>query len=209
MGPLAVGTDGGGSIRIPCSFTGLFGIKASFGRVPAWPLSPFGTVAHVGPITRDVADAALMLTVMSQPDARDWYALPYEPREPRRPRARHSDLRIAYSSDLGYPRWTRVDATCQAGDVSAISAPESRRHPGFENAGPISRPRVLRRRGALRMVRIEHVDPDARRRPQGRRLPSPISAAQMKRRRARRAQEPLPPRFRPSRTPTLPCRRST
>src|SRR5262249_44676537 len=41
MGPLAVGTDGGGSIRIPCSFTGLFGIKASFGRVPAWPLSPF------------------------------------------------------------------------------------------------------------------------------------------------------------------------
>ena len=52
MGPLAVGTDGGGSIRIPCSFTGLFGIKPSFGRVPAWPLSPFGTVAHVGPMTR-------------------------------------------------------------------------------------------------------------------------------------------------------------
>src|SRR5205814_315456 len=49
MGPLAVGTDGGGSIRIPCSFAGLFGIKPSFGRVPAWPLSPFGTVAHVGP----------------------------------------------------------------------------------------------------------------------------------------------------------------
>src|SRR5256712_14040522 len=44
MGPLAAGTDGGGSVRIPCSFTGLFGIKASFGRVPAWPLSPFGTV---------------------------------------------------------------------------------------------------------------------------------------------------------------------
>jgi aspartyl-tRNA(Asn)/glutamyl-tRNA(Gln) amidotransferase subunit A len=48
MGPLAVGTDGGGSIRIPCSFTGLFGLKPSFGRVPAWPLSPMGTVAHVG-----------------------------------------------------------------------------------------------------------------------------------------------------------------
>ena len=54
MGPLAVGTDGGGSIRIPCAFTGLFGIKPSFGRVPAWPLSPFGTVAHVGPMTRSV-----------------------------------------------------------------------------------------------------------------------------------------------------------
>src|SRR6185503_18294324 len=47
MGPLTVGTDGGGSIRIPCAFTGLFGLKPSFGRVPAWPLSPFGTVAHV------------------------------------------------------------------------------------------------------------------------------------------------------------------
>ena len=54
MGPLAVGTDGGGSIRIPCSFTGLFGLKPSFGRVPAWPLSPMGTVAHLGPMTRTV-----------------------------------------------------------------------------------------------------------------------------------------------------------
>ena len=70
-----------GSIRIPCSFTGLFGIKASFGRVPAWPLSPFGTVAHVGPMTRSVADAALMLNVLSLPDARDWHALPHDPRD--------------------------------------------------------------------------------------------------------------------------------
>src|SRR5438034_1334509 len=66
MGPLAVGTDGGGSIRIPCSFTGLFGIKGSFGRVPAWPLSPFGTVAHAGPIFQThwfSGAAALMRTV--------------------------------------------------------------------------------------------------------------------------------------------------
>src|SRR5262252_1649031 len=83
MSPLAVGTDGGGSIRIPCSFTGLFGIKPSFGRVPAWPLSPFGTVAHVGPITRSVADAALMLNVLSLPDARDWHSLPYDARDYR------------------------------------------------------------------------------------------------------------------------------
>jgi aspartyl-tRNA(Asn)/glutamyl-tRNA(Gln) amidotransferase subunit A len=69
MAPLAVGTDGGGSIRIPCSFTGLFGLKPSFGRVPAWPLSPFGTVAHIGPMTRSVADAALMLNVLALPDA--------------------------------------------------------------------------------------------------------------------------------------------
>src|SRR5262249_40338463 len=69
-------TDGGGSIRIPASFTGIFGFKPSFGRVPAYPASPFGTLAHLGPMTRTVADAALMLTVISQPDARDWYALP-------------------------------------------------------------------------------------------------------------------------------------
>src|ERR1041384_2606748 len=51
MGGLHIGTAGGGSIRIPCSFTGLFGLKPSFGRVPAWPLSPFGTVAPAGPLT--------------------------------------------------------------------------------------------------------------------------------------------------------------
>ncbi|HYI86866.1 MAG TPA: amidase family protein, partial [Burkholderiales bacterium] len=103
MGPLAVGTDGGGSIRIPCSFTGLFGIKPSFGRVPAWPLSPFGTVAHVGPMTRSVADAALMLNVLAQPDARDWHALPYDARDWRMGLDRGvADLRIAYSPDLGY-----------------------------------------------------------------------------------------------------------
>ena len=56
--PLTLGTDGGGSIRIPAGFSGIFGLKPSFGRVPAWPLSPFGTVAHVGPMTRTVADAA-------------------------------------------------------------------------------------------------------------------------------------------------------
>ncbi len=76
MGALHIGTDGGGSIRIPAAFTGIFGIKQSYGRVPAHPLSPFGTLAHVGPMTRTVADGALMLTVLSQPDDRDWYALP-------------------------------------------------------------------------------------------------------------------------------------
>jgi aspartyl-tRNA(Asn)/glutamyl-tRNA(Gln) amidotransferase subunit A len=77
MGALHVGTDGGGSIRIPASFTGIFGLKPSFGRVPAYPLSPFGTVAHVGPMTRTVPDAALMLRVLACPDPRDWFAFPY------------------------------------------------------------------------------------------------------------------------------------
>ena len=103
MGPLTLGTDGGGSIRIPCAFTGLFGLKPSFGRVPAWPLSPFGTVAHIGPMTRSVHDAALLLNVVSQPDARDWLALPADARD----YLEGLDdgvrgWRIAYSADLGY-----------------------------------------------------------------------------------------------------------
>jgi aspartyl-tRNA(Asn)/glutamyl-tRNA(Gln) amidotransferase subunit A len=71
MGPLHVGTDGGGSIRIPASFTGIFGLKPTFGRVPAFPHSPFGTLAHIGPMTRTVADAESMFRVLCEQDARD------------------------------------------------------------------------------------------------------------------------------------------
>jgi aspartyl-tRNA(Asn)/glutamyl-tRNA(Gln) amidotransferase subunit A len=81
MGALHLGTDGGGSIRIPASFTGIVGFKQSFGRVPASPLSPFGTLAHVGPMTRTVSDAALMLSVIARPDPRDWYAIPHDGRD--------------------------------------------------------------------------------------------------------------------------------
>lgn len=103
MAALAIGTDGGGSIRIPCGFTGLFGIKPTFGRVPAWPLSPFGTVAHVGPMTRTVTDSALMLGVISEPDFRDWYELPEQRRDYRIGLEKGiKGLRIAYSRDLGY-----------------------------------------------------------------------------------------------------------
>lgn len=76
MGALALGTDGGGSVRIPAGFTGIFGLKPTFGRVPAYPPSPFGTLAHVGPMARTVTDAAILLGVISEPDTRDWYALP-------------------------------------------------------------------------------------------------------------------------------------
>jgi aspartyl-tRNA(Asn)/glutamyl-tRNA(Gln) amidotransferase subunit A len=104
MGPMTVGTDGGGSIRIPCAFTGLFGLKPSFGRVPAWPLSPFGTVAHLGPMTRTVGDAALLLTVIAQPDARDWFALPHDGRDYRDGLDEGvRGWRIAYSANLGCP----------------------------------------------------------------------------------------------------------
>ncbi|MEP7059035.1 MAG: amidase family protein, partial [Caldimonas sp.] len=66
MGPLSVGTDGAGSVRIPAAFCGTFGLKPSFGRVPAHPLSPFGSVAHLGPHSMSVADAALMMNVLKK-----------------------------------------------------------------------------------------------------------------------------------------------
>ena len=74
--PLAVGTDAGGSIRIPAAFCGIFGLKPTFGRVAVYPPSAFGDVAHVGPMTRTVDDAALMLDVIKGPDSRDWGSLP-------------------------------------------------------------------------------------------------------------------------------------
>ncbi len=102
LGPLHFGTDGGGSIRIPAGFTGVVGIKPSFGRVPAYPSSPFGTVAHIGPITRTVADAALMLTALSESDARDWYALPHDAIDYRAELGGNlAGLRVAFSPTLG------------------------------------------------------------------------------------------------------------
>lgn len=103
LGPLGIGTDGAGSVRIPAAFCGNVGLKPSFGRVPVYPLSPFGTVSHLGPHTMSVADAALMMNVLKQPDARDWTSLPPD----------ESDylpgtddgiagLRVAYSRTLGY-----------------------------------------------------------------------------------------------------------
>lgn len=108
---LAVGSDGGGSVRLPASFTGIVGIKASMGRVPLWPgcrdprfpgASGWESIEHIGPLARTVADAALMLAVMSGPDQRDRWSLPDEGLEWRvvaLPR-RKLDLRIAYC-----PKW--------------------------------------------------------------------------------------------------------
>ena len=143
MGPLAVGTDGGGSIRIPCSFTGLFGLKPTFGRVPAWPLSPFGTVAHVGPMTRSVADAALMMNVLAQPDARDWHALPHEPRDWRTGLDQGvAGLRIAYSPDLGYAKVDAEVAQIVSRAVKVfqdLGAKVEEKSPGFESPAGIFR----------------------------------------------------------------------
>ncbi len=103
LAPLGVGSDGAGSVRIPAAFCGNFGLKPSFGRVPAHPLSPFGTVSHLGPHTMSVTDAALMLNVMKQPDARDWTSLPPDPADSLAGLdGGVAGLRVAFSPTLGY-----------------------------------------------------------------------------------------------------------
>jgi aspartyl-tRNA(Asn)/glutamyl-tRNA(Gln) amidotransferase subunit A len=105
IGVLNLGSDGAGSIRIPACFSGVFGIKPSFGLVPAYPPSPMGLLSHHGPITRTVADAAAMLNVLSRPDARDPYGLP-EHRGDFRDGIEEGvrGWKIAFSPDLGYAK---------------------------------------------------------------------------------------------------------
>lgn len=81
FGPLHVGTDAGGSIRIPAAWCGVVGLKPTFGRIPQWPLGAQVSVAVAGPITRTVRDAALMLGALARSDARDPYCLPDDPRD--------------------------------------------------------------------------------------------------------------------------------
>jgi len=103
--PFALGTDGGGSVRIPSSFTGLAGIKGSFARVPVWPTSATPTLAHVGPLARSVRDAALLFSAIAGYDARD----PFSIAGPVPDLLGASDesvegMRVAYSPTLGYAR---------------------------------------------------------------------------------------------------------
>ena len=138
LGPLAVGTDGAGSVRIPAAFCGNVGLKPSFGRVPAYPLSPFGSVAHLGPHTMSVRDAALMMNVLKKPDARDWTSLP--------PNATDytlglddgiRGLRIAYSPTLGYAKnvHPEIAAAVEVAvrQLQALGAHVEQVDPGFED----------------------------------------------------------------------------
>jgi aspartyl-tRNA(Asn)/glutamyl-tRNA(Gln) amidotransferase subunit A len=102
MAALNIGTDGGGSIRMPAGFSGIFGLKPTFGVVPAWPLSVFGTVAHLGPMTRTVGDAALMLDAISRYDHRDWHAVPADRDFTGGLESGVEGLRVAYSATLGF-----------------------------------------------------------------------------------------------------------
>jgi aspartyl-tRNA(Asn)/glutamyl-tRNA(Gln) amidotransferase subunit A len=126
LAPLALGTDGGGSIRIPASFSGVFGLKPTYGRVPAYPLSPFGTLPHVGPMSRDVLGSAMLLDVIAGADARDPHALP----PPTDSFAREQSLkgkRVAFSPAMGFAK--HIDS-----EVAAFAAAAAKR---FEALGAI------------------------------------------------------------------------
>jgi Asp-tRNA(Asn)/Glu-tRNA(Gln) amidotransferase A subunit family amidase len=103
--PVALGTDGGGSLRIPGSLTGLVGIKAQFGRVPVFPVSATPTLGHVGPLARTVRDAALVLSVISGHDRRDPFAVAGEVPDYLAACDRPvKGMKIAWSRTLGYAR---------------------------------------------------------------------------------------------------------
>jgi aspartyl-tRNA(Asn)/glutamyl-tRNA(Gln) amidotransferase subunit A len=140
--PLATGGDGGGSIRIPAAFSGVFGLKASYGVVPNF-LGPMGPLAVYGGLSRNVADSALLLNVLTQPDARDSFAVPFRGID-------YLDdldhgvagLRIAWSPDLGFPvgdpavvsgMQPAIDALANAGaDVQRVALDLSGARPALE-----------------------------------------------------------------------------
>jgi aspartyl-tRNA(Asn)/glutamyl-tRNA(Gln) amidotransferase subunit A len=104
-GPLAIGTDAVGSIRVPSSFCGVFGIKPTFGLVPRSPSffpPSWGSLAHTGPIGRTVADVALLLEVVARYDTRDAVSLPAAPRRYETTPGALRGLKIAASVDLGF-----------------------------------------------------------------------------------------------------------
>ena len=135
MSTLALGSDGGGSIRIPGGFTGVVGIKPTFGRVPTWPMSAYGTLAHAGPMARTVEDTALLLQVLAGDDPRDWTALPTNEVDYSGTLLDGvAGLRIAFSLTLGY---ADVDPQISAAVTRAAEVLETlgahvvARDPGF------------------------------------------------------------------------------
>lgn len=141
FGPLHQGSDAAGSVRLPAHFCGVFGLKPSFGRIPIHPVSNTDYSSHLGPLTRTVADAALMLKVMAGPHPWDHTSLEAPPadypagldRPPRHPR-------IAYSPDFGHARVDpEVAALARAGAERLADALGAELHdvtPPWGPAGP-------------------------------------------------------------------------
>jgi aspartyl-tRNA(Asn)/glutamyl-tRNA(Gln) amidotransferase subunit A len=102
LGCIHIGTDGAGSVRIPAAFTGVVGLKPTYGRVPAYPVSTMGFLAHLGPLTRTVADTALAMNAIGQPDSRDMTAMIDQPPDyVAALKGGVKGLRLAWSPRLG------------------------------------------------------------------------------------------------------------
>jgi aspartyl-tRNA(Asn)/glutamyl-tRNA(Gln) amidotransferase subunit A len=136
MAPVGLGTDAGGSIRIPGGFTGVVGHKPTQGRVPFWPPSAFGDLAHPGPMAWTVEDAALLLQVMAESDGRN-LAMPENQEDYGLTLAEGvQGLRVAYSADLGYAKVDPEIAALVADAArvfSDLGAQVDAVDPGFEN----------------------------------------------------------------------------
>lgn len=170
MGAWSVGTDGGGSVRIPAAFTNTVAIKPTYGLIPLYPASPFGTLAHAGPMTRTVTDTAAMLDIITGFDPRDWSAMPT-------PAGSFLDgledgvtgMRIAYSSNLGFVRNDpEVDAAVRTavGVLADAGAIVEEVDPGF--ADPVEAFEVLWFTGAAKVLEpygedaLDRIDPGLR-----------------------------------------------
>jgi aspartyl-tRNA(Asn)/glutamyl-tRNA(Gln) amidotransferase subunit A len=141
MGPIAQGSDGAGSIRIPAGFCGVVGLKPTFGTVPNWPPSSTDTLSHVGPIARTAADAALMLSAIAGPDARDLHSLGRPILDYQAGLGDGLDgVRIAWSPDLGYvdvdPEVARLTAAA-ASSLTRCGAEVHDLGPAFADPWPI------------------------------------------------------------------------
>jgi aspartyl-tRNA(Asn)/glutamyl-tRNA(Gln) amidotransferase subunit A len=165
MAPLALGTDGGGSIRIPGSFTGVVGLKPTFGRIPNAPMSPFGTLAHAGPMARTVRDARLLFQTLAVYDAKDWTALPDAAAVPK-PETGIAGLRVMFSLTLGYAEVDPEVATLitrAAFLLESLGAEVVAADPGAPDARPIWE--TLWYAGAAAVIsgldqaRLDEVDP--------------------------------------------------
>jgi aspartyl-tRNA(Asn)/glutamyl-tRNA(Gln) amidotransferase subunit A len=155
MAPLTLGTDGGGSVRIPAGFCGVFALKPTYGRVSHYPPSPFGTLAHTGPITSTVTDTALLMDVISAPDDRGWASAPayHGSFVDSIGEASVAGLRIGFSADLGYvkvdPEVAEVVSRAVDG-FAELGAHVSSVDPGFTD--PVEEFHVLWFAGAAKSV---------------------------------------------------------
>lgn len=120
IGTWSIGTDGGGSVRIPAAFTGTVALKPTQGRVPLWPPSPYGTLAHAGPMTRTVRDTATLLDIIGVPDPRDWTHLAAAESSTVDLDRGVEGLRVAYSPALGWGDQVAVDPEVAQGVEQAV-----------------------------------------------------------------------------------------